>query len=80
MFMRIFKLSAVTFDPKELKGCADKGLNWKQRNVGHKWLNKQVKNRQSVDQNSFQTFVSKNPTREQDLLMMNEPPEVPSNR
>lgn len=34
MFMRIFKLSAVTFDPKELKGRADKGLNWKQRNVG----------------------------------------------
>lgn len=33
MFMRIFKLSAVTFDPKELKGRADKGP-WKQHNVG----------------------------------------------
>lgn len=28
MFMRI-----LTFDPKELKGCADKGPNWKQCNV-----------------------------------------------
>lgn len=88
--MRIFNPSAVIFDPKELKGRADKDPTENNVMLCYEWLSKQVKNQQSVDQNSSQTFVSKNPTvlflkgkktkNKHDLLMRNEPPEVPSNR
>lgn len=48
MFMRIFNPSAVIFDPKELKGRADKDPT--ENNVMcYEWLSKQVKNQQSVD-------------------------------